>query len=146
MDLTTDTLLRELYESLDERRRPETVGRALLALQGLSNEVHAKLLPIAAHADRVSFMSEDFHRSFASLQPQLNVAATLYAIAAPVDAADLDAVAQYVAEIERPIGKQPGRNDYKHDRLNKEQREKGGIDLSRRQYNKRFRLAVKMED
>ena len=49
-------------------------------------------------------------------------------------------------ESKAAIGKTVGRNDYKHDRLNKERREELGIDLSRRQYNKRFRLAARMED
>ena len=38
-----------------------------------------------------------------------------------------------------------GQNDFKHDRLPKSDRKKAGIDISRRQYNKRFRLAVRLE-
>jgi hypothetical protein len=80
------------------------------------------------------------------MSPQLGLAAHLFAAPFEADPADLDAVRQFLREVEGRIGKQYGRSDYKHDRLNKGQRQDAGIDLSRRQYNKRFRLAAKLED
>src|SRR5690606_17201294 len=46
---------------------------------------------------------------------------------------------------EQSIGKEYGCNDFKKDRLPKPDRKAAGINISRRQYNKRFRLAVRLE-
>lgn len=58
---------------------------------------------------------------------------------------DVAAIEQWLRAAEATIGKEVGKNDFKHDRLPKEQRKSAGIDISRRQYNKRFRLAVRLE-
>ena len=143
---TDDFTLRDLYRSLDQRKRPEDVARMILAVARPPPEVARALQAVARHADRPSSMSDDFHRGFASIDPQVAVATILFAVAGPADTADADAVHQYLTEIEAKIGKAVGRNDYRYDRLNRPLREAAGIDLSRRQYNKRFRLAAKMED
>jgi hypothetical protein len=144
--MSTDFTMSDLFRSLDERKRPEDVARMILALGGdnLSNTIHRKLRAITKHP-AYSWMSQDFHREMASVEKQMGVAAQLFAVAG-VDPADESAVLAYLHKIEATIGKTFGKNDYKHDRLNAQQREKAGITISRRQYNKRFRLTAKMED
>ena len=75
----------------------------------------------------------------------MKVAHVLFAVAPPGDPQDVEAVRAYLAAVEKTIGKQVGRNDFKHDRLSAPQRAALGIDISRRQYNKRFRLTAKIE-
>lgn len=146
----SDFTLRDLYRSLDERKRPEDVARMILAVAGdkLAESVEKALKKISK-ARSYSYMSQDFQRSAAVLDTQLKVAGTLWAVEAPADAADLEQVQNFLGEIEQRIGKKVGQNDFKADRLNSEARLKAGGEvsrLSRRQYNKRFRLAVRMED
>src|SRR5687768_4445933 len=138
--------LRDLYQSLDQRKRPEDVALMVLAAGQPTEDVRGALRGVSRHARRYSYMSQDFNRSFAWLGRQVKVASLLFAAAAPQDPDDEEAVRQYLVTIEAEIGKGVGRNDFKHDRLNKDQRRQRGLDLSRRQYNKRFRLAAKMED
>ena len=143
---TSDFSLRDLYRSLDERKRPEDVVKIVLSVSTLTETVKRALTAVAQHGGSYSRMSQDFSRSYASIEPQVKVASILFAVAAPVDVTDVELVNQYLSEIELQIGKKVGANDYKNDRLNKERRDELGIDLSRRQYNKRFRLAARMED
>src|SRR5688572_26204564 len=119
--IATAVTLHDLYRSLDERKRPEDVARIVLAVAQPSREATEALRAAAVYAGGYSSMSDNFHRSFASLNAQLNVAAALFAVARPADAADVEAVEQYLATVERGLGKTVGRNDYKHDRLNKQQ-------------------------
>jgi hypothetical protein len=138
--------VRDLYRSLDQRKRPEDVALMVLAAGQPSEDVRGALRAVSRHARRYSYMSQDFHRSFASLGQQVKVASLLFAATAPGDPDDEEAVRQYLVRIEAEIGKAVGRSDFKQDRLNKGQRRERGLDLSRRQYNKRFRLAARMED
>src|SRR3712207_3836614 len=74
--------------------------------------------------------------------------ALLPAAAAPPEPAfdDPAAVLAYLTRAEQLIGKAGGHNDFKAGRLNSDQRAAAGLgELSRRQYNKRFRLAARME-
>lgn len=146
-DRTGNFTLYDLYRSLDERKWPEDIAQMIVAMGECSQAIARALGPVAKRAGRCSGMSQDFHRSYAALNRQLKVASVLFAVAPPADPADLEAENAYLARIETGIGKKVGRNDYKHDRLNKQQREQAGLGhLSRRQYNKRFRLAARMED
>src|SRR5688500_14925104 len=142
----TDFTLRDLFLTLDERKRPEDVARIIVALGHAVGDVKRPLQSVARCSDAYSYMSQDFQRSRASLAAQMKVASNLFAVAAPADEADVEAVHRYLADVEAQIGKSVGRNDYKHDRRNRGERAARGIDLSRRQYNKRFRVAAKMED
>lgn len=144
--LVQASTVRDLYRSLDERKRPEDVAAMILSFAESNVEVAQQLRGVARHAGRASYMSADFQRSCASFERQVRVASILFAVEAPADPADVEAVEAYIANAQARIGKTVGRNDYKHDRLNKGQRDALGIDLSRRQYNKRFRLAAKLED
>src|SRR5439155_23866980 len=61
------------------------------------------------------------------------------------DCADPGRVEAFIRELNPLIGKQFGASDFKHDRLNGEQRAGRGLDLPRRRYNKLFRLLGRME-
>lgn len=150
-----DVLLRELFDSLDRRLRPEDVADLVLRVLGDAADPHA--LGVVKRAARHSLrrgawgyssMSADFNRP-AGFQPQLAVARVLFAKAgdAPRDAqaGDVVAMREYLGRAGATIGKELGRSDFLRHRLNGQAREIAGLDLSRRQYNKRFRLAARME-
>ncbi len=48
-------------------------------------------------------------------------------------------------KISPEIGKHFGASDFKADRLNKQQRKSAGLDLSKRKYNKLFRILARLE-
>ena len=149
-------LLRELFESLDRRMRPEDVADLVLRVLGKSvdNATRGVVNHAAKRSHRrggwgYSSMSADFARP-ASFEAQLATAAALFPAAGAVpvgdDAADVERVREYLGRAEATIAMQPGRTDFLRHRLNGDARKLAGLDLSRRQYNKRFRLARRMED
>ena len=146
--------LRELFRSLDERRRPEDVADLIVELRGdrLSRAERRLLTSKLRKAHRgiaswfVTSMSTDFARPVGA-EKQLAVASELFdADASDIDDARPDAIADFVARASSEIAKTPGASDFKDDRLNREARREAGLgDLSRRQYNKRFRLLARLE-
>ena len=141
-----NTTLRDLHRSLDERWRPENVAQAILGLIDLQRS-ERRVVEQAASAGRKNFwftMSRDFHRP-ADMQRQLKVAEELFGRKVTFAPDDLLPIETWVEAIERTIGKQLGRNDFKYDRMTSGQRRTAGIEMSRRQYNKRFRLVMRME-
>lgn len=138
--------LRDLYRSLDERWRPEDIAQIVLDLLDLQGK-DRQILEKAVHAGRKNFwftMSRDFARP-PDMSRQLAVAQELFGKPASFSPDDLEQIEQWLRDTEASIGKTFGRNDFKADRLPHTERKKLGIDISRRQYNKRFRLAVRME-
>lgn len=58
---------------------------------------------------------------------------------------DPDAIARLVAELNALIGRQPGSGDFRHDRMDRSQRALHGLTLSRRRYDRLFRLIGRLE-
>ena len=148
-----DDVLRELHRSLDERRRPEEIAKLILELRGddLSRAERRLLTTKVGSAHRRRFawwrtsMSEDFARPVGA-QAQLAVATQLFEAEA-VDPNDPDAIAEFVARASGEIAKTPTRSDFMFDRLNREGRREAGLgEMSRRQYNKRFRLLARLAE
>lgn len=141
-----ETVWRELYRSLDERWRPEDVAQRIVLLLPLAGPDRKKLEK-AAKAGWLNFwssMSQDFQRP-CNMSRQLKVAEELFGKSVNISPEDVTEIEKWIKEAEQTIGKTYGRNDFKQDRLSKSERKKAGIDISRRQYNKRFRFAVRLE-
>lgn len=145
--------LRELHESLDRRYRPEDVARIVLdILQGhLSKKEERTLRRAANHANRYAWfggssMTNDFARPV-GMKRQLEVAGELFDTDAipPERDDDAEAIKDYLITAERTIAKDFGQNDFIANRMNKSAREAAGMDISKRRYNKLFRLAARME-
>jgi hypothetical protein len=145
-DSKGEKTLRLIHRSLDERWRPEDVAQKALALLDVSEDERPTIEQAAKGGKWPwwTLMSSDFQRPV-GMSRQLEVARQLFGL--PINFSD-DDVAQidhWLRAAEQSIGKGFNKNDFKHDRLSKADRLAAGIDLSRRQYNKRFRLAVRME-
>lgn len=144
--------IREMYRSLDRRYRPEDVAQ--LVLDAIGNRLSAAETRIVGRAARgalrhghgYSSMSQDFARPV-GMSRQIATAAELFDARPPEADAHADPVAltPYLAGLGGEIRKAPGANHFKADRLNRAARESAGLDLSKRQYNKRFRLLARME-
>jgi len=155
---TFEQLLRELHASLTLRKRPEDVARLiqdLYAAQGtdLDTATEAALARAAEHSLRnlwhgYTSMREEFARPVGA-QRQLARAANLFmnvpdlADNAGDDPAQIEVVIRRAGE---EIGRSYGQNDFGMDRLNRTERTAAGLgEISKRQYNKRFRLLRRME-
>lgn len=144
-----DHIQRELHESLDRRRRPEDVARLILdGFADLYTPAEQPAIRLAARGAPRRFdyssMCDDFARPV-GMAAQLATAATLFDAVAPVPPAahaDPAVVGDYLAAAGQTIRKAVGASDFKADRV---ARRAAGLDLSKRQYNKRFRLLARME-
>jgi hypothetical protein len=148
-------VLDELYSSLSRRLRPEDVAELVRqVLAGSLAAGEARTLDRAArgaharHAGRYSSMATEFARPV-GLANQVDTARQLFPATAAPTAAECDdprAVTGYIAAASRAIAKTPRASDFKADRLDREGRAGVGLgELSKRQYNKRFRLLARME-
>ncbi|MFF7492841.1 hypothetical protein [Streptomyces rubiginosohelvolus] len=153
-----EPLLRELHASLTLRKRPEDVARLiqdLYAAQGtdLDTATEAALAKAAEHSLRnlwhgYTSMREEFARPVGA-QRQLARAANLFMNVPDLPDNAGDDPAQIEVVIRRAgeeIGRSYGQNDFGMDRLNRTERTAAGLgEISKRQYNKRFRLLRRME-
>lgn len=149
------TVIDQLYEAVQTRKRPEDVADIVLQAIGdnLVRKDRRKLQSAARYslrqqAHHYTSMLEDFARPV-GMARQVKVATDLFATAPTLteeEKSDPVAVQEFVKAISPEIKKAFGRSDFKHDRLNREQRRKVGLaEISKRQYNKRFRLLGRME-
>ncbi|MFC4637702.1 hypothetical protein [Deinococcus hohokamensis] len=148
----TADLLKQLHTSLDRRMRPEDLLHPIEHLLGdLITEperrrlVQARTLSNWANPFGWSSMTGDFQRP-EGMARQLSVASTLFRAPLPDPHTVNDAhIGRYLQQAEEEIGKRVGESDFLRDRLNREARQQAGLELSKRQYNKRFRLAGRLE-
>ena len=76
---------------------------------------------------------------------EADAAGPFFAAAPPADPADPDALAAYLAAAEPEIGKTVGASDFRTDRVNRFERRDLGLGLTKKQYNRRWRLAKRLE-
>lgn len=141
--------MRELYATLDRRVPPEDLLPFLLDLD-LWSAQERQAMQAALQASRRfnpwgwSSMSTDFWRP-TGLDRQLGRAAELFATPLPADIAhDPEGVRPYLGALWRELGVAQGQ-DFRHGRLNRAGRAGAGVEWGKRQYNKRYRLALRLE-
>ncbi|MBN6055646.1 hypothetical protein JYK22_27185, partial [Nonomuraea sp. RK-328] len=138
-------ILVELHESLDRRHRPEDVADLVLrALEGrLSKRVRVMLERAARHSSRraasFSSMPADYARPVGGAR-QVTAANRLFEQSMEIDPDDPRALREFAAALGGPIRWAPDRTDFLADRLDRHARDAAGMDLSKRQYNRRFRM------
>jgi len=136
-------VLSDLYRSLDERWRPERVAKAIKSLLPQAGRKGSVIDRIAGKAGRATYMSEDFHRPD-TMEHQLGVAGELFAADYHGRADDLESILGFMVEAGHEIAWDPEHTDFKYERLSRAARLERGITISRRQYDKRFRLLGRM--
>ncbi|MEV6241906.1 hypothetical protein [Lentzea sp. NPDC051838] len=136
--------LDRLYDSLDARLRPEDVAALVLEAQPALTQHERTVVREAASASsrwyNFSGMSADYARPVGAAR---QVAATRFLFGVDGGEVDVDdpiSVLEFAAVAGSEINWDPAHTDFLADRLNREAREAAGIDLSKRQYNRRFRM------
>ena len=143
-----------LFETLNQRRRPEDVAQMILEALGdaLSPEERRIMERAAAGSIKRSLMRftsmmEDFARPVPP-ERQVRKAEELFETAYTLTAqecADAEKVEAFIRHLGPEIRKAFGQSDFKQDRLNRAQREGAGLEISRRRYNKLFRHLARLE-
>jgi hypothetical protein len=136
--------LDRLYDSLDARPRPEDVAALVLeAHPSLTRRERTVIGEVAAHAGRrhgFSGMSDDYARPVGATR-QVAAARRLFGVdGGAVDVDDPISVLEFAALAGSEINWDPAHTDFLTDRLNREARASAGVELSKRQYNRRFRM------
>ncbi|NUR83172.1 MAG: hypothetical protein HOY71_03690 [Nonomuraea sp.] len=138
-------ILVELHASLDRRYRPEDV--ADLVLRALDEKLSGRERLLLERAARYSArrqgsfssMSADYARPVGGGR-QVAAATRMFGHEVAADPDDPESLLEFAATMGREIHWTPGRTDFLADRLDREAREAAGLDLSKRQYNRRFRM------
>lgn len=149
----------QIIETIQRRARPEDVADLVLeALDQSNRSLNKKDREILDRAARLSFrrmahrysrMLDDFRRPV-GMQNSVKIAQILFSTPMALSLEDCGSpgrVLEFIQTISPQIRKMEGQSDFKHNRLNAEERKKAGIGhMSRRGYNKRFRLLARMEE
>ena len=146
--------LTPLYATLSKRYRPEDVADCILQTEPALTSTERALLERAAHgalrrsAHGYSSMLATFARPVGACRLADKAAELFAPLRALTDAEcdDPESVEAFIRELSPRIGKTVGASSFRNDRLSHAERDENGIDLSRRQYNKRFRLLTRLED
>jgi hypothetical protein len=146
--------MQELYETLQQRRRPEDVAEMIRSQLGqeMTQQELLRLDRAARHSlkrglAKVTSMLEDFHRPVTP-ERQVRRALELFRRTetwTAAQCAEPERVQAFIQELCPLIRKRFGESDFKQHRLNGEQRAAQGVDISRRRYNKLFRLLGRLE-
>ena len=147
--------LENLYQSLQERRRPEDIAAEILVLlQGqLCKDEEQRLQKAARGALRhkaygYTSMAETFGKPIVP-QKQVATALALFGIRETKVQKELytneEELLVLIEDLNKQVHKVMGENDFLGDRLNKMDREALGWDISKRQYNKRWRMVKRLE-
>ncbi|MGW4679442.1 hypothetical protein ACWEOS_13350 [Micromonospora taraxaci] len=148
--MSAEDALVALHQSLDERRRPEEVAHLVLRVVGGQLGLRERMTVgrgarAAARWNGWSAMSTDFARPVGAAR-QVDAAVRLFELRdGGVDPDDPASLLDFSARLSESLGAvDPGRLDFLRDRLNREARAAVGIELSKRQYNRRFRVTQRL--
>jgi hypothetical protein len=142
------TTIEELFNTLNERKRPEDVAEMVidLAKDSLTTVERAALEKAAQGAlTRNAYGYTSMLQTFAEVQgagKQVSKAIEIFKLdlAETTDYDKADEIEKFINLVSPIIHKQAGENNFKADRLNKTQRKEKGLDISKRNYNKKWRL------
>jgi hypothetical protein len=145
--------IEKLYKTLDERRRPEDVAEMIDELMKihLSAQECAVLSKAANRSLKNNFygytsMLESFGEAVGAGK-QIKKATEIFKINEKENSGynNVDEIEAFLKEVSPLIHKDVGQNDFRKDRLNKDLRKLAGMDISKRNYNKKWRLLKRIE-
>jgi len=145
--------IEQLFQTLKERKRPEDVAEMVIELtkDNLTTNERLLLEKVAKGSlARNVFGYTSMLQSFAEAKgagKQITKAIEIFQLdnknkSDYNNQKDIEDFINFVSPI---IHKTAGKNDFKVDRLNKSQRKESGLDLSKRNYNKKWRLLSRIE-
>ncbi|GAB5525059.1 MAG: hypothetical protein Roseis2KO_29310 [Roseivirga sp.] len=145
--------LEALYKTLAQRKRPEDIAEIVSSLLlGCLSYTERKTLERASSGSlsyrflNYTSMAQEF-ASVIGVEKQVTKAVELFRYQNPQidDYTSQEEVLKFIDGLSRLIYKNVGENDFRNDRLSKLQRKEIGLDISKRQYNKRWRLLKRLE-
>jgi hypothetical protein len=144
---TTTVALPDLFATLQGRERPETVAQLILALQvgRLDRSTRQALERAAKGGGWGSLMATSFAAPADLTGPVTTLATLLEQPALGSAASSPRELRRLLAVARTQLAMAEGRSSFKYDRANREQRKAAGLELSRRRYNKLFRLVARLE-
>jgi hypothetical protein len=146
--------LEKLYQTVSQRKRPEDVAEMILSSLGdkLATSERSRLEKAANGSLRryvwgYTSMLEVFAKPVGA-EKQIKKAIELFKLKADVFDAfdDPAAIEEFITATSRLIGKEYVQSNFVEHRLNKLQRQALDLDVSKRQYNKQFRLLKRLEE
>ncbi len=148
------TAIEKLYKTLNERKRPEDVAEMVFELT--KNSLTNKERLILEQATKGSLNNKlsgytSMLQTFAEAKgagKQVSKAIEIFKLepSNEVDYNDQNNIEAFINYVSPIIHKQVGENDFKKSRLNKSQRKEINLDLSKRSYNKKWRLLKRLEE
>lgn len=145
--------IEQLYATLNERRRPEDVADMIVQLvkDDFTRSEHVTIEKAAKGA-----LARSVHRYTSMLQLFAEAIGAGKQVAKAIEIFKLELtkkadynkpeeIEAFLKEVSPIIHKTVGQNNFTQDRLNKEQRKANGLDLSKRNYNKKWRLLKRIE-
>jgi hypothetical protein len=145
-----DNPLKTLFESLDQRIRPEDAAylvREILSENGV--KLGRKEKGLFQRATRYAWGHSSMDRDFArpvGFEKQLKVAKQLFPDVPLPDPNSPISIAHYASQAGERILKTYSYGDFKHNRFDRNERKGRGIgEISKRQYNKLFRFLARID-
>lgn len=145
--------IEQLYQSLDQRRRPEDVAEMIVELMRGQLAIH-ELATLSKAASRslknsvygYTSMLETFGKAVGA-DKQIKKAIEIFKIDEKENSGyhSVNGIETFLKEVSPLIHKDIGENNFKSDRLNKDLRKLAGLDISKRNYNKKWRLLKRIE-
>lgn len=146
--------IHQLYNTLKERRRPEDVAEMIISLTKNSLSFMERLFlekaakgSLARNTFGYTSMLQAFAKSIGA-EKQIAKAIEIFKLndINSVDYNNPENIAAFIAQVSPIIHKPIGLNDFRANRLNKIQRKEVGLDISKRAYNKKWRLLKRVEN
>lgn len=147
------TTIDQLYKTLNERKRPEDIAQMVIDLTKdrltIKERVILEKAAIGSLARNIfgyTSMLETFAEAKGA-DKQVKKAIEIFKlnITGNPNYNNPDEIEQFINFVSPIINKSVGQNNFKADRLNKTQRKEKGLDISKRNYNKKWRLLKRLE-
>ena len=145
--------LRKLYKTLNQRKRPEDVAEMILEILGKDlTPVEEKILKKAAKGSLKKMfwgytsMTQEFAEAIGA-ERQIKKAIEIFQLQEQkeIDYDDVVNIKAFIEEVSPLIHKDVGANNFLTDRLDKFERKELGMEISKRNYNKKWRLLKRLE-
>jgi hypothetical protein len=147
------TTIKQLHETLQQRIRPEDVAEMVFDLIGDNLTQKERLVlekamrgSLKRNVHGYTSMLQYFSKAVGA-EKQIKKAIEIFGLqrVGQTDYNNVENIEKFINNVCLLIYKNPGQNNFKSDRLNKVQRKESGLDLSKRNYNKKWRLLKRLE-
>lgn len=146
-------IIEHLFQTLDQRRRPEDVAEMIVELMRSHLKID-ELATLSKAANRslknsvygYTSMLETFGKAIGA-DKQIKKAVEIFKLNEKENSGyhSVAGIETFLKEVSPLIHKEVGENNFKSDRLNKDLRKLAGLDISKRNYNKKWRLLKRIE-